>query len=93
MRAASVLNSSSGWSCPSAAPRTSTTRTSYTRAAPAGATRVVGRLAVDDLGTIDERATVYVCGSARFADGASTVLLEAGVPAERIRVERFGPTG
>jgi ferredoxin-NADP reductase len=65
----------------------------FTRVAPEGAARTVGRLAVADLGTIDERATVYVCGSARFADGASTVLLEAGVPAERIRVERFGPTG
>jgi ferredoxin-NADP reductase len=65
----------------------------YTRVAPQDVARPVGRLAVADLGTIDERATVYVCGSARFADGASTVLLEAGVPEERIRVERFGPTG
>ena len=65
----------------------------YTRIAPAGATRTLGRLTVDDLGTIDERSNVYVCGSARFADGASTVLLDAGVPAERIRIERFGPTG
>ena len=65
----------------------------FTRLAPESAARPVGRLAVADLGAIDERATVYVCGSARFADGASTVLLEAGVPAERIRVERFGPTG
>ena len=65
----------------------------FTRVAPEDATRPVGRLAVADLGTIHEEATVYVCGSARFADGASMVLLEAGVPAERIRVERFGPTG
>jgi ferredoxin-NADP reductase len=65
----------------------------YTRIAPPGDPRPVGRLTVDDLGVIDEQATVYVCGSARFADGASTVLLDAGVPAERIRVERFGPTG
>ena len=65
----------------------------YTRSAPPGSARPVGRLAVADLGTIDEAATVYVCGSARFADGASRVLLDAGIPAERIRVERFGPTG
>jgi ferredoxin-NADP reductase len=65
----------------------------YTRVAPEGVARPIGRLAVADLGAIDERSTVYVCGSARFADGASTVLLEAGVPTERIRVERFGPTG
>ena len=53
----------------------------------------MGRLTAADLGVIDEAATVYVCGSARFADGASAVLLDAGIPAERIRTERFGPTG
>jgi ferredoxin-NADP reductase len=37
--------------------------------------------------------TVYVCGSPGFADGASEQLLAAGVPATRVRVERFGPTG
>ena len=30
---------------------------------------------------------------ASFADAASDVLVAAGMPAERIRVERFGPTG
>jgi ferredoxin-NADP reductase len=65
----------------------------YTRVAPAGATRPVRRLTAEDFGTIDEHSTVYICGSARFADGASNVLLDAGVPPERIRVERFGPTG
>ena len=35
----------------------------------------------------------YVCGSARFASYAETLLLECGVPADAIRVERFGPTG
>jgi ferredoxin-NADP reductase len=38
-------------------------------------------------------STVYVCGSARFADGASELLMGAGVTSDRIRVERFGPTG
>jgi ferredoxin-NADP reductase len=36
---------------------------------------------------------VYVCGSAGFAEGASELLMAAGVPAERVRVERFGPSG
>lgn len=35
----------------------------------------------------------YVCGSARFAAYAETLLLDCGVAADRIRVERFGPTG
>jgi ferredoxin-NADP reductase len=35
----------------------------------------------------------YVCGSSGFADAASDVLVAVGVPMNRIRVERFGPTG
>lgn len=35
----------------------------------------------------------YVCGSARFASYAETLLLECGVEPGAIRVERFGPTG
>jgi ferredoxin-NADP reductase len=35
----------------------------------------------------------YVCGSARFAAYAETLLLDCGVAAQAIRVERFGPTG
>ena len=34
----------------------------------------------------------YVCGSARFAAYAETLLLDCGVPPQAIRVERFGPT-
>ncbi len=35
----------------------------------------------------------YVCGSARFASYAESLLLDCGVEAGAIRVERFGPTG
>jgi ferredoxin-NADP reductase len=35
----------------------------------------------------------YVCGSARFASYAETLLLDCGVAPGAIRVERFGPTG
>ncbi|WP_297616681.1 FAD-binding oxidoreductase [Nocardioides sp.] len=35
----------------------------------------------------------YVCGSARFAELAETLLLESGLGPEAIRVERFGVTG
>ena len=71
----------------------------YTREAPAGWPRPVGRLTVDDLtGTLLPAAllpevTAYVCGSARFADGATDLLLAGGFPTDRIRVERFGPSG
>ena len=66
----------------------------YTREAPAGVTRQAGRLAAADLaGRVPTDATCYICGSAGFADAASVLLLELGVDAARIRVERFGPTG
>jgi len=35
----------------------------------------------------------YVCGSARFAAYAETLLVDCGVDPQAIRVERFGPTG
>lgn len=68
----------------------------YTRAAPPGSLRPVARLTLDDLGVSRDLAddvTAYVCGSSGFADAASRLVVEAGVPIERVRVERFGPTG
>jgi ferredoxin-NADP reductase len=66
----------------------------YTRQAPPGAGRTAGRIAVADIAPLvrgDE--DVYVCGSPGFADAATTVIIDAGVPVDRIRVERFGPSG
>jgi ferredoxin-NADP reductase len=37
--------------------------------------------------------TAYVCGSNGFVETASRLLLETGTSPERIRTERFGPTG
>jgi ferredoxin-NADP reductase len=42
---------------------------------------------------LEGRELGYVCGSARFASYAETLLLDCGVPAGSIRVERFGPSG
>ena len=50
------------------------------------------RLADDDE-LFADGMTVYVCGSAGFADHVTDLLLECGVPTTQIRVERFGPTG
>ncbi len=58
---------------------------------PAG--RRAGRLDAADLEPLlVAGARYFVCGSAGFAEAASTLLLDAGVAAEAIRVERFGPT-
>jgi ferredoxin-NADP reductase len=65
----------------------------YTRQAP-GPGRPAGRLSAGDLAPLVTEGTMaYVCGSPGFADGVSDLLVGLGVPVERIRVERFGPTG
>jgi ferredoxin-NADP reductase len=56
--------------------------------------RPAGRLAADDVQPLlRAEATAYVCGSAGFAESASALLVELGVPATAVRVERFGPSG
>jgi ferredoxin-NADP reductase len=65
----------------------------YTRRAPTGETRPPGRITAADLAGFPDESTLYVCGSSPFADAATEVGLELGIPLERIRVERFGPTG
>jgi ferredoxin-NADP reductase len=65
----------------------------YTRTAPAAYSRPVGRLMIEDLAGLPVGSTAYICGSSPFADAATDLTMELGVPAERIRVERFGPTG
>jgi ferredoxin-NADP reductase len=72
----------------------------YTRETPASWPRPAGRLTRSDLAALmaatraaSGDVTGYVCGSPVFADAASDLLVEAGLPAERIRVERFGPSG
>ena len=70
------------------------TSVAYTRDAPVSSLRPTGRLARADLDAVLlPECTAYVCGSAGFANTASDLLLDVGVPVERIRVERFGPTG
>ena len=56
--------------------------------------RAAARLMADELRALWEPGTTaYVCGSSRFAEGASQLLVDVGVPAPDIRVERFGPSG
>jgi ferredoxin-NADP reductase len=60
--------------------------------------RPAGRIERADLGSLLEDAgsahrTAYVCGSAGFAETTSQLLVDLGVPASDVRVERFGATG
>jgi len=69
------------------------TTVAYSRQAPAGSDRPAGRLTAADLApALRPGATCYLCGSAGFADAASRLLVDLGVPIDRIRVERFGPS-
>jgi ferredoxin-NADP reductase len=67
----------------------------YTRAAPATWPRATGRLLATDIPPLEElgKTTAYVCGSAGFCNTAGDLLVRLGQPVERIRTERFGPTG
>lgn len=66
----------------------------YSRTTPPEHPRGPGHIDVSDLAPhIRNDATVYICGSAGFAAAISELVMEAGVAARAIRIERFGPTG
>jgi ferredoxin-NADP reductase len=66
----------------------------YTRQGPPASPRPPGRLTAQDIpmAALPDDTLAYVCGNPGFADAASYLLVDLGVPVERIRVERFGPT-
>ena len=56
--------------------------------------RPAGRIMAEELVPLWEPdQTAYVCGSTGFAEAASQLLIDFGVPAASIRIERFGPSG
>ena len=69
----------------------------YTRTAPAGETRAVGRIGTEDLLRYgwppDVEPTCYVCGPTPFVETVADLLIGLGHKPTRIRTERFGPTG
>jgi ferredoxin-NADP reductase len=68
----------------------------FTKSPPEGWPGHTGRL---DQEMISEQVSglqdglSFLCGTNGFVEAASQLLLNAGVPAQRIRTERFGPTG
>jgi ferredoxin-NADP reductase len=66
----------------------------YTRVVPPNHPRPPGRLHADELEPVLlPGAAVYICGSSGFSDAATDAAMSIGVPADRIRIERFGPSG
>jgi ferredoxin-NADP reductase len=66
----------------------------FTREPPAGWTGHTGR--IDPALLTDPAsayATAFVCGSNGFVESATGLLLDNGFEPERVRTERFGPTG
>jgi ferredoxin-NADP reductase len=66
----------------------------FTREPPDGWSGHTGRIDSSLLADADvDSCTAFVCGSNGFVEAASRLLLDAGCAPERIRTERFGPTG
>ena len=61
---------------------------------PSAAGRMAGRLAGRELAPlVADDVTYFVCGSTGFTEAATMLLMDLQVPAEVVRVERFGPSG
>jgi ferredoxin-NADP reductase len=69
----------------------------YTRATPNGWHRPAGRidatLIENTTWRADLDATWYVCGPTSFVESATALVIAAGNNPDKIRTERFGPTG
>ena len=65
-----------------------------TRAAPPGWDGHSGRIDAELVASLAfDSGPAFVCGSNSFVEAASSLLLGAGYEPERVRTERFGPTG
>lgn len=66
------------------------TRIIYTRRAPAGNARGVGRLDREDIPPLPDSGLAYICGSQSFAEAATDLILNGGIAVDRVRIERSG---
>jgi ferredoxin-NADP reductase len=68
-----------------------------TRSQPAGWTgysrRIDDRMLAEELEPLGSSARVYVCGPTALVETAANALVRLGLPPDRVRTERFGPTG
>jgi ferredoxin-NADP reductase len=66
----------------------------FTGTSPQGWAGHVGRIDSELIAEAAfESGTAFVCGSNGFVEAATRLVLDAGCEPERIRTERFGPTG
>jgi ferredoxin-NADP reductase len=68
-----------------------------TRAWPSDWAGLTGRVDADTIGQVTfaarEQPWVYICGPTGFVESVSAQMVDAGHPADRIKTERFGPSG
>jgi ferredoxin-NADP reductase len=68
-----------------------------TRSQPQGWTgysrRIDDRMLAEVLEPLGTDARVYICGPTALVEVAANALVRLGLPADRVRTERFGPTG
>jgi len=69
----------------------------YTRATPRDWPRPPGRIDADLIASTTWpsalRPTCYICGPTSFVENAASLLTASGISPDRVRTERFGPTG
>ncbi len=68
-----------------------------TRSQPAGWTgygrRIDDRMVGEVLAPLGSRARSFICGPTALVEVAANALVRLGLPGDRVRTERFGPTG
>jgi len=68
-----------------------------TRSRPDGWTgydrRIDDRMIADVLSPLGASARCFICGPTALVEVAATALVRLGLPADRVRTERFGPSG
>jgi ferredoxin-NADP reductase len=65
----------------------------FTREPPADWGGHTGRIDAELIGTAEAGSIAFICGSNGFVEAVSGLALDAGFDPQRIRTERFGPTG
>lgn len=65
----------------------------YTSSSPLGSSRPAGLINSGDIPAVADSGLVYICGSERFAEAAADLVLQSGVAPDRLRIEKFGPSG
>ena len=65
----------------------------YTQQTPSGSSRPAGLINSSDIPPMPDSGLAYICGSERFAEAAADLVLGSGVQSNRLRIEKFGPSG